>query len=266
MDSAPTLIKAIEGLSHWSIRLFGGFELRLVPGGERVALPGKRERVLLAYLALSPNYRQPRRKLVSLLWGDAADETTLDNLRNCLWNLRKALGDTEHRVVASESDDIVLNVAAFDIDALAFRRLAAQSDRPALEEAAELYSGEFLDGLVIESEDFEAWRRAEASRYRDQTIDVLCRLMTQLSECGETECAIEAGLRILRLEPLHEAAVRRLMRHYAESVIAELRTLDFEKRPRAQAYMVHAEALSDAVLGVEETDLMRRRVAAALTR
>ena len=106
----------------------------------RVALPGKRERVLLAYLALSPNCRQPRRKLVSLLWGDAADETTLDNLRNCLWNLRKALGDTEHRVVASDGEDIVLDAAAFDVDALAFRRLAAQSGRTELEAAAKLYT------------------------------------------------------------------------------------------------------------------------------
>src|SRR4029077_20513558 len=34
---------------------------------------------------------------------------------------------------------------------------------------------------------------------------------------GETERAIETGLRILRLEPLHEAAVRRLMHLYGES-------------------------------------------------
>src|SRR5688572_20108485 len=195
MDSAPTLSKAIDGLSHWSLHLFGGFELSKVPGGKRVALPGKRERVILAYLALSPNHRQPRRKLVSLLWGDAADETTLDNLRNCLWNLRKALGDTEHRVVASEGEDIVLNVAAFDVDALAFRSLAAQSGRTELETAVERYSGDFLDGLVIESEEFESWRRGEASRYRDQAIDVLSRLMTQCSECGETERAIAMGER-----------------------------------------------------------------------
>ena len=163
MNTASPLSNRTERPARWSLRLFGGFELSLLPGGERVAPPGKRERVLLAYLALSPNCRQPRRKLVTLLWGDAADETTLDNLRNCLWNLRKALGDTEHRVVASEGEDIVLDVAAFDVDALAFRRLAAQSDRPELEEAAKLYSGEFLDGLVIESDEFESWRRAEAS-------------------------------------------------------------------------------------------------------
>ena len=44
--------------ARWSLRLFGGFELTTLPGHENVVLPGKRERVLLAYLALSPNCRQ----------------------------------------------------------------------------------------------------------------------------------------------------------------------------------------------------------------
>jgi TolB-like protein/DNA-binding SARP family transcriptional activator len=217
MNTASALGNGIEGPARWSLRLFGGFELSALPGGERVALPGKRERVLLAYLALSPKGGQPRRKLATLLWGDAADETALDNLRTSIWALRKALGDSEHRVIASEGEDIVLDVAAFDVDALAFRRLAAQSGRSELEAAATLSSGEFLDGLGIESEEFESWRRGEAARYRDQIIDVLTRLMTQLAEYDETERAIETGARILRLEPLHEAAVRRLMRLYGES-------------------------------------------------
>ena len=252
MNIASALGNGTEGRARWSLRIFGGFDLSVLPGGERLASPGKRERVLLAYLALAPNYRQPRRKLATLLWGDAAEETTLDNLRNCLWNLRKALGDTEHRVVASEGEDIVLDVAAFDVDALAFRRVAAQSGRRELEEAAELYSGEFLDGLVIESEEFESWRRAEASRYRDQAVDVLTRLMTQLSESGETERAIATGERILRLEPLHEAAVRRLMRHYAArgrrgAAIQLYRTLanalrtELNAQPEAETRLIFAE-------------------------
>ena len=125
MDTSSTSGTGVEGPARWSLRLFGGFELSALPGGERVALPGKRERVLLAYLALSPKGSQQRRKLATLLWGDASDETALDNLRTCVWALRKALGDTEHRVIASEGEDIVLDAAAFDIDALAFRRLAA---------------------------------------------------------------------------------------------------------------------------------------------
>jgi DNA-binding SARP family transcriptional activator len=131
MATASASDNAIEGPARWSLRLFGGFELSALPGGERVVLPGKRERVLLAYLALSPKGSQQRRKLATLLWGDASDETALDNLRTCVWALRKALGDAEHRAIASEGEDIVLDATAFAVDVLMFRGLAAQSDRAA---------------------------------------------------------------------------------------------------------------------------------------
>jgi TolB-like protein/DNA-binding SARP family transcriptional activator len=219
---------------RWSLRLFGRFELSALSGRDKAALPGKRERVLLACLALSPDSRQQRRKLATLLWGDASDETALDNLRTSLWSLRKALGDTEHSAIASDGEDIVLDVSAFEVDAVAFRRLAAQSGRSELEEAANLYSGELLDGLDIENDEFESWRRAEAARAKDQAVDVLLRLMTQLGTCGETEAAIEIGTRLLRLEPLHEPAVRRLMRLYGESG---------RRGPAAQLYRALADAL-----------------------
>ena len=60
--------------------------------------------------------------------------------------------------------------------------------------------------------------------------------------------------------------VSQYLRSYAENMVSELRSLDYEKRPRAQAYLTYAETLSDTVLGVEETDQMRRKVAAALAR
>jgi TolB-like protein/DNA-binding SARP family transcriptional activator len=230
-----------EGRVRWSLRLFGGFELSRLPGGERLTSLGKRERVLLAYLALSPKSSEQRRKVTTLLWGDAADETTLENLRNCLWSLRKALGDAEHRTIASDGEDIVLDTAAFDVDALTFRWLAAQSGRAELEEAAKLYSGGLLDGLDIESEAFESWRREDATRFKDQAIDVLARLMAQRAESGEIEQAVDAGRRILRLEPLHESALRRLMRLYADS----------ERRPTAiQLYRTLSDALK-ADLGAQ---------------
>jgi len=217
-----------------------------------VASLAKRERVLLAYLALSPKGREQRRKLTTLLWGDSADETTLENLRNCLYGLRKTLGDSDHRVIASDGEDIVLDAAAFEVDALAFRRLAAQPDRADLEVAAKLYAGGLLDGLDIESEEFESWRRSEATRCRDQAVDVLHRLMTQLSDAVETERAIETGERILRLDPLHESAVRRLMRLHAGSgrrsaAIQLYRTLsdalktELDAQPEAETRAVFAE-------------------------
>ena len=238
--------------ARWSLRLFGRFELSALSGGDKAALPGKRERVLLAYLALSPNCRQPRRRLAALLWGDAGDETALDNLRTSLWSLRKALGDTEHRVVASEGEDIALDATVFEVDALAFRALAAQTGRTELEAAANLYSGELLDGLDIENDEFESWRRAEAARAKHQAVDVLLRLMTQLGACGETESAIDFGTRLLRLEPLHEAAVRRLMRLYGESgrrglavqlyrALADALKTELDAQPQTETRIVLAE-------------------------
>jgi DNA-binding SARP family transcriptional activator len=277
MSAASAFQDGNNGPLRWSLRLFGDFQLNERATGEKMVLPGKRERVLLAYLALSPGGRQPRRKLVTLLWGDAADETTLDNLRTSIFNLRKALGDTDRRIVASEDRDIVLDASAFEVDVLAFRRLAADSpvlrplSSPAsgggaaegggggktsgvsdLEDAVTLYAGDFLEGLSIESEEFESWRREESARCKGQVLDVLTRLMAQLVAAGENDRAIEAGLRILRLEPLHEGAVRRLMRLYAEagqraSAIELYRTLadslkkELGAQPEAETRAVLAE-------------------------
>src|SRR6185295_7334566 len=206
-----------EGVSsapHWALRLLGGCELAVLPDKHRVALPGKRERVLLAYLALSPNCRQPRRRLAALLWGDMSDEAALDNLRNCLWVLRKALGDGEHRVLASTGEDIVLDIGSFDVDALSVRSLGPHAGRAELENGAAHCVGVCLAGLSIESQEFETWRHTEAERYRNRSITLLTKLMVLQDEAGENERAIETGLRILAIEPLHEPALRRLMRLY----------------------------------------------------
>lgn len=204
-------------VARWSLRLIGGFALTAFPDGQKVAMPGKRERALLTFLALSPKGRQPRRKLAAMLWGDATDETLLDNLRTCVWRLRKALGDTEHRIVASDEEEIVLDIAAFEIDVLTFRRLAVSPERAELEVAAELCSGELLAGLSLDSEEFESWRRLEVSRHLDQSVEVLFRLMLLISKGAETERALELGSRILGIDPLHEETARRMMQLYADS-------------------------------------------------
>jgi TolB-like protein/DNA-binding SARP family transcriptional activator len=198
------------------LRLLGGFELRDFPGGHKVALPGKRERALLAYLALSAQGRQPRRKLAALLWGDATDETLLDNLRTCVWRLRKSLGDKTHRLLASEEEDIVLDVSRFEIDVLAFRELAQSASQENLEKAAALCRGGFLDGLDLSSEEFESWRRMETARHLDQAVETLSRLMRLLMEGGQNERAIDVGIQILALDPLHEATVRHMMKLYVD--------------------------------------------------
>lgn len=75
MDTVSTSHNVSRRSARWSVRLSGGFELIELSGGGKVELTGKRDRVLIAYLALSPKGSQPRRKLATLPWGDASDET-----------------------------------------------------------------------------------------------------------------------------------------------------------------------------------------------
>jgi len=162
----------------------------------------------------------------------------------------------------------VLDAASFDVDALAFGRLAAQSGRSELEAAAKLYTGELLDGLDIESKEFESWRREEAARYKDQAIDVLHRLMAQRYEHGEIAQAIEAGKRILRLEPLHEATVRRLMWLYTESgrrgaAVELYRTLADSLRTELDAQPEAETRLALAEIAQAETRISRPAAAIA---
>jgi TolB-like protein len=205
-----------ERTARWSLRLLGGFELARLPGRQKVTLPGKRERILLAYLALSPNGHQPRRKLASLLWGEGRGETALDSLRTTLWGVRKALGDGKRRYITSDGEQIAMDVAAFDVDVLHLRKHASHQAAVNPQDLVNLEAAEFLSGLRINSNNFDLWHRAEANRCRDQLGQVLTRLMLTMIEKHEIQHAIEIGTKILTLEPLHEDAARRLMTLYVQ--------------------------------------------------
>ena len=94
-----------------------------------------------------------------------------DNLRVCVWGLRKALGDTDHRIVVSQDDNIALNTGYLDVDVRSFRLLAEQSETAALEKATTLYSGEFLEAEHRQRafSELGAQLEREASRTRDQS-------------------------------------------------------------------------------------------------
>src|SRR5262245_45559151 len=122
------------------LRLFGGFEL-CANGGRDATPTGRKVRALLAYLALSPDSRSPREKLMALLWSDRAEEQARASLRQALTELRQALG--EPSPLRAEQDTVILDGTAMSVDAIEFPRLIRAGK---LDEAAALYRGPLLEG------------------------------------------------------------------------------------------------------------------------
>lgn len=141
--------------------------LRISRDGEAVELPGSRKvRALLGYLALAPN-PSGRTQLCDLLW-DVADDPR-GELRWCLSKIRSLI--EEHRV-AVQGDTISLDLDDCSVDALRISAAYHQGFRSQsveqLRALADLFVGDFLDGMAIErNPGFETWLVAQRRKFRD---------------------------------------------------------------------------------------------------
>ena len=193
---------------RWSLQVLGRLRLTDAAGAE-IALPGKLDPALLAYLALNQGRRHLRTKLATLLWAARAD--ALHSLSVSLNKLRSTLGDAGGAVIVPKSDPVATDFRAMTVDALSFEQLATQGTREALELAEALFAGELLEGFDIRSEDFEQWLTAERHRLRNLLVEVLSRLQRFRAQAGEIDKAIETASRLLRLDSLHEESHRSLI-------------------------------------------------------
>lgn len=196
------------------IELFGGFAAHL-GDGQPLALKGRKTQALLACLALAPGVAHPRERLTGLLWGDRGEEQARGSLRQALAELRRALGAGDGAVLVATRDTIALDGQAVTSDAAEFARLAEAGTPEAVARAATLYRGDLLDGVEIPDPAFQDWLAAERARFRERAQRVLTRLLEHQTGSGENEAAVATARRLVALDPLDEAAHRRLMRLYA---------------------------------------------------
>jgi DNA-binding SARP family transcriptional activator len=80
------------------LTLLGSFSA-MGPAAMPVAISAKKNRALLAVLALSPGMTATRERLAGLLWGDRPDEQARSSLRQSLAALRKELGDADEALL-----------------------------------------------------------------------------------------------------------------------------------------------------------------------
>ena len=185
--------------------------------GSPVHFDTRKAIALLAYMAVTGE-AYGRDSLAAMLWPESDDLRARAALRRTLSALKGAIGGDLLRadrisVGLNPDSDIWLDVAEFDAKAR-----AEDVDSRTLEEAAALYRGDFMAGLLLrDSPDFDDWQMLTSQQLQRTLAMVLETLVRHCSASQELERAITHARRWSSLDPMHEAAHRSLMDLYARS-------------------------------------------------
>src|SRR5262245_53967036 len=197
-------------MARLHLTVLGGFELRA--DTRTIAVPIKKARALLTYLALRPGRAHTRETLVGLLWGDASEERARHSLRQVMFRLRQVFARARNASLVVRGDTVTLDTAAISVDALEFQRLLGLGTVRALETALALYRGALLEGVHLDEALFEEWLQPERERLRTAALGALARVLDHHTRRGPIEAALQTATRLLALDPLQEGTHRTLMR------------------------------------------------------
>ncbi len=171
--------------------------------------------------------RATRDHLAGLLWSEDESRAARHNLRQALLELRRELGPVGAELIRAGRDDIGLDKTAFEVDVLAFEKLAWSTNPADHARAVSLCDGAFLDGLAGPSRPFEDWLVAVRERLRLLALPVFEKFAAAETTGGQD--AVAAARRLLAVDPLDEAAQRLLLRTLATRLSREAALVEADR-------------------------------------
>ncbi|HAJ36923.1 MAG TPA: hypothetical protein DCL15_14665 [Chloroflexi bacterium] len=241
------------------LRFFGTFHVTFADG--RVpAIDTAKSKALLAYLTTESDRPHLREHLATLFWPEADQKAAMQSLRQALYTLRRQLQPTAAPDQATSApyltvtrQDVAFNFDGeywCDVEQFATLIRATQQHPhqqidtcaeciAGLEDAVELYRGDFLAGLTLpDADNFETWRLARQEWYRSQMLRALSSLASFYERRRDFGAAQRFLLRYLELEPWDEETHRRLIRIYAldNQRTAALQQFETARRVLAQQF------------------------------
>jgi DNA-binding SARP family transcriptional activator/class 3 adenylate cyclase len=202
-------------MTELNLQVLGAFRVQDAAGAE-IRIASRKGRALLAYLALRPGESHSRDRLATLLWEDADEELARTSLRQALAALRKSLPADAHKALLADTESVGIDPAIVRSDLHAFRRALNAGTRTSLQEAMSHYRGDLLDGFDARSTAFDEWLTSERLTLRKELSDALNKLAELCVANGDSEGALAATTKLVALEPLNEAAHRRVMELHAK--------------------------------------------------
>ncbi|MBV7328546.1 hypothetical protein KFU94_09840 [Chloroflexi bacterium TSY] len=175
----------------------------------------------MAYLAVEVERVHTRDALSDLFWPGYKRESARTNLRQTLYQLRRALNDQEasppYLLVTSKT--IQFNPHSDNRrDTALFAHSANSQDDKVLEETIGLYRGDFLAGYQLtDCPEFEQWLLVQREYFRRLALDMLNKLTSALIISQNYIKAQQFAKRQLELDNTREPAYRQLMFALAHS-------------------------------------------------
>lgn len=192
------------------LRTLGETDLRSRGDGRRFrsVLAQPKRFALLAYLAVEHPAGFVRRDyLLALFWPELPESRARAALRSSLYRLRRSLG--KGVLLGRGDEEVGIEAERLRCDAVAFED-AVEAGR--LEEALELYRGEFLTGFHLPAVPaFERWLDGVRQRLRRTASRSALRLEEDAEEARDPEAAAGWARRALEIDPFDERALRRLL-------------------------------------------------------
>ncbi|WP_282128016.1 BTAD domain-containing putative transcriptional regulator [Roseobacter litoralis] len=185
--------------------LLGGWSLT-VEDGTDVSLPTRKDRQLLAYLAVHHGQLLPRERLANLLWAGRADAQARDSLRQSLAALRKAFRTVGLDPVKGDRVNVGLSCPELSIDVMEL------ADGGAQRAIARLCRGRFLEDMDTSTPEFEQWVARERQRFEALAEQLVCATVNVDGSSEEVAAALELGQMLCRQDPLLEPVCRAVMR------------------------------------------------------
>jgi serine/threonine-protein kinase len=178
----------------------------LVDSTGLVVAEQRRRLALLVLLASGRERGVSRDKLIAALSPESPSDSARHALHQLLYYLRQQVGDDAFL----GTDPLRLNreVVAFDV-----AEFEAALDAGALEDAAALYRGPFLDGFHLgDSIEFEEWAAGERDRLAARQADALGRLGDAAAARGDHHTACAWWRRLAAADPLSGRAALGVVR------------------------------------------------------
>lgn len=198
------------------IHLLGAFNITY-DGQPLTTFQADRPQALLTFLLLHRHAPQSRRHIAFLLWPDSTESQALNNLRNLLHTVRRALPNAD-RYLAVDSltlqwrSDALFRLDVAELEqALAVAQTAPDTtaERAALKQAVALSGGELLPA------NYDEWLiplRQDLNRRYQQALQ---RLLDLAAEARDVATAVVCGERLQQQDPLNESLVIQLMQLHA---------------------------------------------------